>query len=203
MDLLKYKTCPVCGTQNPPNLFECRHCETDLTGVPIVSSVSEPAPAQPQTSEPNTDLVRVCECGAMNPPQARKCSACGEDISDILPTRRENCATAECSYHLMTEDGFSAEIRKPVTVVGREAELKEYLQSKMFVSRHHAKLTMVAGEVFIENLSATNKTFLNNVEIPDGTPTALSDGDEIGLGGKVVNGSRQDDAAYFVYRVKL
>jgi pSer/pThr/pTyr-binding forkhead associated (FHA) protein len=87
--------------------------------------------------------------------------------------------------------------------VGREAELKEYLQNKMFVSRHHAKLTMVAGEVFIENLSGTNKTFLNNVEIPDGTPTALSDGDEIGLGGKVVNGSRQADAAYFVYRVKL
>ena len=84
---------------------------------------------------------------------------------------------------------------KPLVVVGREADLKEYLQSKLYVSRQHARMTVVADKVFIENLSRTNKTYLNNEEIPDGTPTALGNGDEIGLGGKEIDGSRQDKRA--------
>ena len=70
------------------------------------------------------------------------------------------------------------------------------------MSRQHAKLTVVADKVFIENLSRTNKTFINNEEVPDGTPTALQNGDEIGLGGKIIEGSRQDKAAYLIFRVK-
>ena len=89
-----------------------------------------------------------------------------------------------------------------VTVIGREAQLKEYLSSKVYVSRQHAKLTVVAEKVFIENLSQTNKTFLNNEEISSETPTAVNNGDEIGLGGKVINGARQENAAYFVFQVK-
>jgi UDP-glucose 4-epimerase len=57
-------------------------------------------------------------------------------------------------------------------------------------------------KVFIENLSQTNKTFLNNEEISSETPTAVNNGDEIGLGGKVINGTRQENAAYFVFQVK-
>ena len=70
------------------------------------------------------------------------------------------------------------------------------------MSRRHARLTVVADKVFIENLSRTNKTFLNNREIPDGTPIPVSSGDEIGLGGKMINGDRQDQAAYFILRVR-
>jgi pSer/pThr/pTyr-binding forkhead associated (FHA) protein len=56
--------------------------------------------------------------------------------------------------------------------------------------------------VFIENLSRTNKTFINNEEIPDGIPTALQNGDEIGLGGKIIDGNRQDKAAYLTFQAK-
>ena len=87
---------------------------------------------------------------------------------------------------------------KPVSVVGREADLKDYLGNKMYVSRQHAEFTIVAGKVFVKNLSSTNKTFVNNMEIPNDEPTALNFGDEIGLGGKVVSDTRQDNAAYFV-----
>ena len=68
------------------------------------------------------------------------------------------------------------------------------------ISRQQAKLTIVASKVFIENLSKTNKTFVNNTAIEDGTPTALNDGDEIGLGGKVIDGVRQAQAAYLIFR---
>lgn len=206
MELHKYKICPECGKENLPNLMECRYCEADLTGVRVVDDSIKPTSettSAPESEPTQMDLIRICECGNKNAPQARKCSACGEDISDIIPTPADNAAVPAFTYNLIAPDGsFSLTIDKPLLIVGRESELKDYLQSKVYVSRQHAKLTVVSGKVFIENLSRTNKTFLNNNEIPDAVPTLLTNGDEIGLGGKVINGLRQDNAAYFVFQVK-
>lgn len=206
MELTKYKVCPECGKQNFPNLLECRYCEADLTSVKVVDRTVEAevsTPANFGSELVGTELVRICECGAHNAPQARKCKVCGEDISDIIPIQAEKKEKNGFSYKLKSYDGaFSITISKPLIVIGRESELKEYLQAKVYVSRQHARLTVVADRVFVENLSRTNKTFLNNKEISDGTPTAIQDGDEIGLGGKVIDGRRQDNAAYFVFQVK-
>lgn len=209
MELKKYKVCPSCGEHNRPTSLECRKCETDLTGVRVVDSEIEQREAEKAVSE-NTcttgadvqvgSLVRVCEeCGAENAPQARKCKQCGEDISDILPTPSTGIQEKQFAYKLTSVDGeYSAIIDKPVSIVGREADLKDYLGNKMYVSRQHAEFTIVAGKVFVKNLSSTNKTFVNNMEISNDEPTALNFGDEIGLGGKVVSDTRQDNAAYFV-----
>ena len=207
MELEKYKVCPECGKHNAPNLLECRFCEADLTGCKIVDKTTEAAePAkqeQPVSAEEKTVLVRICDCGAENAPQARKCKACGEDISDIIPERVALAEKRPFAYVLSSVDGsFSVSLDQVVTVIGREAQLKEYLSPKIYVSRQHAKLTVVAEKVFIENLSRTNKTFVNNEEISSETPTAVNNGDEIGLGGKVINGTRQENAAYFVFQVK-
>ncbi len=206
MELTKYKVCPECGKHNSPNLLECRYCEADLTSVKVVDRAANEAVSNLSdtgSAPVETELVRICECGAHNAPQARKCKVCGEDISDIIPVQVEKEAKPSFSYELKSYDGaFSVTLDKPLVVIGRESELKEYLQAKVYVSRQHARLTVVADKVFVENLSRTNKTFLNNEEIPDGTPTAIQNGDEIGLGGKVIDGSRQDKAAYFVFQVK-
>ena len=205
MELTKYKVCPECGKHNSPNLLECRYCEADLTSVKMVDSAAEEVASNSSgvSALAETEFVRICECGVHNAPQARKCKVCGEDISDIIPIQVEKEAKKTFSYELKSYDGvFSVTIDKPLVVIGRESELRDYLQAKVYVSRQHAKLTVVADKVFVENLSQTNKTFLNNEEIPDGTPTAIQNGDEIGLGGKVVDGSRQDKAAYFVFQVK-
>ena len=209
MELTKFKFCPECGKRNPPNLIECRFCEADLTGVAVADSEAasgqNPSPRGTVGSESapaETELVRICDCGEANPPQARKCRACGDDLSDILPTpiKRELKAP---SYELNSVDGaVSFAVDKSMLVVGREAEMKEYLSTKAYVSRRHMRLTVTEDTVLVENLSRTNKTYLNNTEISDGVPTAIKDGDEIGLGGKVVGDSRQDDAAYFVFRIK-
>lgn len=204
MEVTKYKVCPECGKHNAPSLLECRFCEADLTGVKIMdSSASQPTEETKDTTPSDAQemmLVKVCECGAENVPQARKCKFCGDDISDIIPVKIPKKAF---SYGLKSVDGgFAVTIDKPVYIVGREAELKDYLSSKVYVSRHHARLTVVAEKVFVENLSKTNKTFVNNEEIPDATPTALHNGDEVGLGGKVIDGSRQDKAAYFIFQVR-
>lgn len=210
----KYKICPECGAHNLPSLFECSVCEADLIGVKVV----EDKPSEPDSAQENEKaslgglnthvpgeepaLVRICECGAENPPQARKCRVCGEDISDILPVPVEKKCRDISSYQLQSTDGlFSTVIEQPSILIGREEELKGYLCNKSYVSRQHARLTIQEGQVFIENLSRTNRTFVNNEVIPDGALYALKDGDEIGLGGKVIRGERQENAAYFVIKV--
>ena len=80
-------------------------------------------------------------------------------------------------------------------VVGREHELKNYLTEKTFVSRRHCQFTIENGELFVEDLNSANSTYVNNQKIF--RKTKLSKGDEVGLGGAVFNGSRQDKAAYF------
>ena len=217
MALNKFKICPGCGRENPPSLLECRWCEADLTGVRVTDAAEAQKAAQP-TEAPDTPdvpdvpetppaggeqpaLVRVCsECGAANPPQARKCGQCGEDISDVLP------APAPCAFPwaLESADGtFLAPLDRPACVIGREAALADYLGGKLYVSRQHARLTTRDGRVYIENLSQTNRTFLNNEEIPQGEPAEVRAGDEIGLGGKVIDGARQEMAAYLILRVNV
>lgn len=205
MALEKYKICPACGEHNAPNLLECRKCETDLTGIKIVDATAAQTASATQKKTTATDcseaLFRVCDCGEMNPPQARKCQFCGEDISDILPTKHAAPQTKSFTYSLEAIDGsYSGTFDEPVVILGRESGLSEKLRLKSYVSRQQAKLTIVAGKVFIENLSKTNKTFVNNTAIEDGTPTPLNDGDEIGLGGKVIDEVRQDQAAYLLFR---
>lgn len=214
MELKKYKICPSCGEHNKLSSLECRKCETDLTGVHIVASENEEHVTQPDNnvnsipteSESETAvLVRVCEdCGTENAPQARKCKQCGEDISDILPTPSHNTQNKPFRYKLVAINGeYTAIMDKPLSIVGREADLKDYLNTKMFVSRQHAEFTIVEGKAFIRNLSSTNKTFVNNVEISNDEPTAINLGDEIGLGGKVISENRQEQAAYFIVQEEL
>lgn len=205
MALQKFKVCPNCGEHNAPNLLECRRCETDLTGIKVVDSSTEQEGSPSKETAPDQigTLVRVCECGAQNPPQARKCKVCGEDISDILPSNIAPEDVKTFSYELKAiDDNFTAVLDQPVVIVGRNSELKEYLEKKLYVSRSHAKLTIVAGKVFIENLSKTNKTYVNNALIEEGTPCELANGDEIGLGGMVLNDMRQSQAAYFTFTIK-
>ena len=60
----KYKICPSCKTKNPPALFECMNCESDLTGVKITDEETERMIAEnaaAQAEESPRKMVRVCE----------------------------------------------------------------------------------------------------------------------------------------------
>lgn len=201
----KYKICPACQTKNEPTLLECIVCEADLTRVKITDEESEqmhredaaPASAQPA-------MVRLCDCGKKNPPNARKCSACGEDISDITPSPdtapEAGPVQTVLSYTLSSLDGqYAYALTAGETIVGRENSMGDYLAARSYVSRAHAKFTLENGELYIENLSGTNYTFVNNQKIA--AKTKLEDGDELGLGGTSTNGRRQNDAAYFLVRI--
>jgi ribosomal protein L40E len=201
----RYKVCPECGAHNSPSRLECIQCEADLTGVKIVDSVTET-----QTKENAADYskalsdgvtsspVRICECGNHNPPQLRKCEKCGEDISDVIPTMISDVSSFAYELKAIGDD-YSIVLDRPVAEIGREALLSDYLSDKIYVSRRHAKLLIVEGKVFVENLSGTNHTYINNHRIEGDTPSPLNDGDELALGGMEINGTRKKNAAYFIY----
>lgn len=199
--------------------MECSDCGYDLMGTPVVdpeqvskenaeaaaekketqetSSASSPSPQSASSAGP--ELVRICSCGEENPPQLRKCRRCHEDISDILPTPK---AKKEEKHFVLEEIGTKRVFPVPdgTTVIGRESAMRDTLGAKRYVSRIHAKITVQNGKFYIENLSGTNFTYVNNQKIPDGR-TELSPGDEVGLGGMVINGARQGQAAYFLVGV--
>ncbi len=199
----KYKICPSCNTKNPPALFECMNCEADLTGVKITDEKTEKMIDKNDTapSEKIVKMVRVCECGTKNAPNARKCISCHEDISDITPTPdTEEEKRDTITFVLSSLDGqYAYKINSEEVTIGREKTMSEYLSGKSYVSRAHAKLSNINDELYIENLSNTNFTYVNNIKIT--TKTKLQDGDEIGLGGTNLNGNRQEQAAYFLVRI--
>lgn len=201
----KYKICPSCKSKNSPALFECINCEADLTGVKITDKetekmIAENAAAQAEATPKK--MVRICECDTKNAPNARKCSSCNEDISDIIPipdTDEEETENST-SFVLSSLDGqFVYKITANDVTIGRENTMSEYLSVKSYVSRSHAKVTKVNDELFVENLSNTNFTYVNNNKITE--KTKLQDGDEIGLGGTNLNGKCQEQAAYFLVRI--
>ena len=196
----KFKICPVCGMHNKPNMIECIGCETDLTSVRATDEATEQAKitAQENTSKNVEEkYVRVCDCGCINSATAKKCVECGEDISDIAPILQSENNT--CKYVMTSLDGeYAYEIKDGTAILGRENEMKEYLANKAYVSRQHAKIMKDNDKVYIENLSNTNFTFVNNQKIAE--KTELHVDDEIGLGGNETNGSRQSGAAYLILR---
>lgn len=211
----KYKTCPSCGAENAPSDIECLKCGTDLMAVPVVdASMHLPSGMEErelqddgiklcvdQQTSPQPQYVRVCTCGAVNPPNARECGACGADISVVMPTLRNQAY----SVHYTLEEvggGYIFRIPCGCIVVGREHAMRECLASKQYVSRIHAKLTVDDGVLYVENLSSTNYTFINNIKIPGGRSRAEV-GDEISFGGISVNGERQTEAAYFIVGTAL
>ncbi len=220
--MAKYRICPNCGTKNRPSLLFCEKCGSDSLEYEkiIDDSVAPKVVEQPrETTAANNagnavKMVRICDCGTHNPVNVRKCSNCGEDISFITPVNEleqpgnpsgqesnQNQGN-EVRYVLSTLDGeYAYEITENITVIGRECSMNQYLASKKYVSRRHAELLRENGKIYIKNLSSTNYTYINNDKIEDQKYVELKDGDELGLGGKIVNDERQNDAAYFMVRV--
>ena len=199
----KYKICPSCKTKNEPTLLECINCEADLTMVKITDEETERMLAENAAMESGVTvkLVRVCECGTKNPPNARKCGSCSEDISDITPVPDKEAEEQNASaYVLSSLDGqYAYRMTADEVIIGRENIMGEYLSAKSYVSRAHAKLFLAEDGFYIENLSNTNFTYINNKKISG--KTKLQDGDEVGLGGMNINGKRQEQAAYLMVRI--
>ena len=63
--------------------------------------------------------------------------------------------------------------------VAVDIDLEPYQASKFGVSRRHALLTKRGKSWWLEDLHSLNGTFVNDVEIKEGHPVALKDGDVV------------------------
>ena len=202
--MAKIKICPLCQTENPAHRIECDECGADLMYVKMIDSEASGGNTSVVTPPtPAAEMIRICsECGAENPAQARKCQSCQEDISDIRPVRKEKhqeiCAVRRCLSSLIGDYALELPCEAGELILGRQAEMSDYLAGRQYVSRRQAKLIITGDQVIIEELSHTNPTFVNNEPLTEGEKRTLCIGDEVGLGGKVIEGIRQEQAAYFV-----
>lgn len=73
-------------------------------------------------------------------------------------------------------------IRSFPCLLGREADVCDVIISEPAVSRRHAKLLLEHGEVFVEDVSEHNGTFLNDMKLPPLGRARLHTGDLITLG---------------------
>ena len=199
----RFKICPDCHAKISPNVSECPQCDCDLIGVPVTDDEQEAAKeiTPPQTAPPSAEFVRICsECGEQNPVIVRKCQKCGEEIADVLPVASTATTINTAGRSTFTLRSLDAKISFTLppngAILGRENELKDYLGVKSYVSRKHCRLALENGAVYLEDLGSANGTYVNNQRI--NAKTQLKPGDEIGLGGAVFNGSRQEQAAYFL-----
>jgi len=191
----KYKICPSCGAKNLPTRIECDQCEADLTGVPVTADIPE------EKKEAASRFVRICDCGAKNLPQARRCAVCGEDISDIpaVEIGEEEPTKSQEKAQLIALDGsYIYELCDKDLILGRNHDMADYLNGFPYVSRMQAKLFWNEQKLMLTNLSHTNPTYINNHPLAFNQSEQLNEGDEIGLGGCVIDGKRQDQAAYLI-----
>lgn len=73
-------------------------------------------------------------------------------------------------------------VRSFPCLLGREADACDVIISEPAVSRRHAKLLLEHGEVFVEDVSEHNGTFLNDMKLPPLGRARLHTGDLITLG---------------------
>ena len=137
-------------------------------------------------------------CGSKETQTSKVCNQCESDFFEVKSQSDEHIEQQD-KYILVSVDGdYRYEIDRNSVVIGRDYAMSEFLSRKPFVSRKHAMITISNKYLEIENLSKTNSTFINNKRLAVGECISLSDGDEIGLGGLVKDGQRQEDAAYFL-----
>ena len=147
-------------------------------------------------------LVKICpSCGCKNNPGDSICDDCMADISGVIPVDEDaiNQETQEVPQIVEPVEDASATVieRKKIlrfvasdgsgsfsvngnTVIGREAEGREYLSSHMTVSRRHARLSY-NGSWNIEDLNSANGTFVNEHRLENGEQTQIKSGDRVSL----------------------
>lgn len=76
---------------------------------------------------------------------------------------------------------FEVQLTSSGMIIGRSSDFSNIvIDYDKSVSRKHCRIFLKNGQVYIEDLSSGNKTYLNNVEIS--SPTVINNSDEIKIG---------------------
>ena len=156
-------------------------------------------PANPQ---PRPQLFKFCKCGEVNSPDRQICSRCANSLEEVAAMTRQ-------AHEKMLEDLKKVQPVAPANVhgkylrsidnecviqpkttgekllIGRNAadkNVRDFLESRMGVSRNHANVWYDENNLFIEDMGSTNGTFINNCRIENNKSYVLKPGDQVSLG---------------------
>lgn len=164
--------CPNCQHWNEEGANFCEECGTDLRSVatsPAAVSVKPPSkPVSPP--KPTMEMVGVPTGSAPAAPSVNTDNV-------VLPYKGPRLELAATGSIFKLGDRV---------VVGREdprleIDLEGYPDAK-YISHHHAQLTRVNEQQYIEDLGSSNGTYVNDRKLGSGQIEPLTAGDVIRFG---------------------
>lgn len=159
-----------------------------------------------QSSADNNEkvkLIKICpECNAENLGVAKICTKCRTNIKTVKPIIKNISAnesnnnqsfTHNCNPEIKKYVGkliapdnsykFTIDVHHPITIIGREHAMSDYLANKSYTSREHVQIQIIGEKLAIKDLGKQNGTYVNNVRLEPESIKILADGDKISLGG--------------------
>lgn len=98
----------------------------------------------------------------------------------------EKAAQSGQPHRLLTPEGkLYASLERQVISIGKKKEEVDLVLKDASVSRIHARITSVEGDIYLEDLNSTNGTFQNGLRMQPYEKKKLEEGDEVRFG-KVV-----------------
>ena len=159
--------CSACGHKNFPGVTFCERCGVQLAPV---ESVPPPAPrliiAGQEANYPDF-LARSVTEKTTNPVDYGELLILDTNTRIHLPEGRVEIIIGRTD----PEQNIFPDV--DMTPFGGEAA---------GVSRQHARITFQEGKIYLEDLSSTNFTYLNNLKLEPAGRFLLKSGDELGFG---------------------
>jgi pSer/pThr/pTyr-binding forkhead associated (FHA) protein len=158
-----------------------------------------------------SDQVVCRACGSANPVRAIYCQECNTNLRDLAGSQDQNIhvsakddgrvpslqsrqayfgRNAQLFLRVAENDSDILCDMSPTLTLGRRnkedspphLDLSDYGAAEGGVSRKHARITRLNATIMIEDLGATNGTFVNDERLQHMKPYVLCDGDVIRLG---------------------
>jgi hypothetical protein len=166
------KECPTCGYNNPGGEAYCLNCGFWLvteTPLPQVQQAVMPPVEAAAGKSPTTADLATMVMAPLAPPVI--------DVGKLV------AVTTKDEFPLPAKSEILLGRRDPDRAVFPEIDLGAQGTTSASVSRHHARLLVEAGQIFLEDLNSTNSTYLNRQRVQPGQRVPVKNGDEIRLGG--------------------
>lgn len=176
------------GNRGPSGQLQGRGAPTPSVSSSLLQSSHPGYPGYPQQGMSQAGGVACFRCGSLNPTTRRFCTSCGDELANSRASKDTYTINGRPILARMTVktgllDGRSYRFHQDVSTVGR-TNGNDLILADQSVSRRHARLWFTDGYWYLENLSSSNGTLVNNVRIFQSV--VLNDGDVINFGDEVV-----------------
>lgn len=166
-------TCPNCGAPYMPGEVFCNDCGIQLPPVGVSSPPPPQAVAAGQAAQPPAESIPPVSVSTA--PQITitgSFTVQGSNVTIPIPSGKTEVMIGRAD---------------PVSSIFPDIDTTLYGGVERGVSRRHARLVVLNGEVNLEDLGSANFSYLNHNKLLPGQPSPIKNGDEIRFGGLILN----------------